>query len=399
MEAYQAYLSGMRTGPTEREEDLEFAVDMFERAIEFDPDFALAYAGLAEMSSRMIHHRIDLSPERLAIAANAADRAVELEPDLPETHRARGLFYYLALRDYDRALKELSIAASKKPGESLTLAAVAYVERRQNKWHDSLLHMEMAIRLDPRNGSLSWNQGISYMFLRDYEQAVKQMERAISLGPGRSYYWLAETYRLWDGSQERARALLESMPRESHPTAVYAWLVEDFYERNFKRALGRLRGTSETIIEVRDQIFPTALVGCECLLALGRPEIARRSCEEALLILGNAAEERPDDPRIYSALGKTHALLGNKDEAIRHGQRAVTLWPVSKDAVDGCSFELYLAEIFALTGEPELATAKLEYLLSIPSRVSPADLRFNPKWDPLRDHPRFQALLEEYEVE
>jgi len=117
------------------------------------------------------------------------------------------------------------------------------------------------------------------------------------------------------------------------------------------------------------------------------------------VILESAAEERPRDPRIHSALGKTHALLGNNDESIRHGQRAVSFWPVSKDAVDGCSFELYLAEIYALIGELELATAKLEYLLSIPSPLSAASLLFDPKWDPLRDHPRFQALLEEYDTD
>ncbi len=106
-------------------------------------------------------------------------------------------------------------------------------------------------------------------------------------------------------------------------------------------------------------------------------------------------DNRREDPRLHSALGKGHALLGNKEEAIRHARQAVELWPIQKDAVDGCSFEVYLAEIYSLTGEAELAIERLEYLLSIPSTVSIASLRYNPAWDPLRDHPRFQALLEE----
>jgi len=401
IEAYQAYLSGMKTGITEREEELELAARMFERAIELDPEFALAYARLSEVSSQMVHYRIDLSPERLEIAANAAARAVELEPDLSETHRARASYYYHALRDYDGALKELDLAALKSPGDGSTLAAIGWVERRQNKWHDSLFHVEKAIQLDPRNDVLLWNQGITRLFVRDYEGAVNQLQRAISIAPDRieTYHWLAEAYRLWDGSPERARAVIELMPRESHQLGVYAWLVQNRYEGDFKRALDRVRGTTETIIKVRDKVLPTALVECECLFALGRFESGRDSCEKALVILQIAAEESPRDPRMQSALGKVHALLGNNDESIRHGQRAVAFWPVSKDAVDGCSFELYLAEIYALTGELELATAKLEYLLSIPSPLSAASLQFDPKWDPLRDHPRFKALLEKYDTE
>ena len=401
MEAYQAYLSGMKIGITEREEELEVAVQMFERAIELDPDFALAYARLSEVSSQMVHYRIDLSPERLEIAANASARAVELGPDLPETHRARASFYYHALRDYDGALRELDFAALKRPGDGSTMAAIGWVERRQNKWHDSLLHVEKAIQLDPRNDVLLWNQGITCLFVRDYEGAVNQLQRAISIAPDRieTYHWLAEAYRLWDGSPERARAVIELIPRESHQLGVYAWLVQNRYEGDFKQALDRVRGTTETIIKVRDKVLPTALVECECLFALGRFESGRDSCEKALVILQIAAEESPRDPRLQSALGKVHALLGNNEESIRHGQRAVALWPVSKDAVDGCSFELYLAEIYALTGELELATAKLEYLLSIPSPLSAASLQFDPKWDPLRDHPRFQALLEEHDTD
>jgi len=261
--------------------------------------------------------------------------------------------------------------------------------------------MEKALRLDPRNANASWNQGISYMFLRDYEQAVMQLERAISLAPDfiETYYWLAETYRLWDGSPERARGVVESMPRKSHQFAVYAWLNQNLYEREFKQILDRLRTVPMRVLEMPRHLLPTAQVECECLVALSRPGDAKSACERAIQLLEEAVKDQPNDPRIHSALGKTYALLGREEEAIREGREAVMIWPVSKDALDGARFERYLAEIYTLTGESELATAKLEYLLSIPSPLSVANLRFDPVWDPLRDHPRFQALLEEYEVE
>ena len=217
MEAYQAYLSGLQIGFTEQVEDLEIAADMFERATQLDPDFALAHAGLAEASSLIIHYRIDMSSERRVKAENAAERAVDLAPDLPETHRARGLFSYLARRDYDNALDELRLAELIRPGDSVTLASLAYVRRRQGEWLGSLEILEKAIRLDPLNWHYPFNQGVTYMFLRDYGQAARHFEKAISIAPDRlqTYYWLAATCRLRDGSPEQARSVLETMPSES----------------------------------------------------------------------------------------------------------------------------------------------------------------------------------------
>ena len=152
-------------------------------------------------------------------------------------------------------------------------------------------------------------------------------------------------------------------------------------------------------IGVRDQLLPQSLVECECLTALQRPDDAGRACSDAIAALERDVGFLAQDPRVQSALGKAHALLGNNEEAIRHGRRAVELWPIDRDALDGCSFELFLAEIYAMVGETGLAIERLDYLLSIPSPISVADLQHNSAWDPLRDNPRFQALLEKNEVE
>jgi hypothetical protein len=95
----------------------------------------------------------------------------------------------------------------------------------------------------------------------------------------------------------------------------------------------------------------------------------------------------------------SYALLGRKDEAIQEGERAVALWPVSKDALTGPLFVKDLAMIYAWVGDPNAALDRIEYLLSESSAMSVAMLHVEPYWDPLRDHPRFQALLEEYEID
>ena len=103
--------------------------------------------------------------------------------------------------------------------------------------------------------------------------------------------------------------------------------------------------------------------------------------------------------RCNSALGIAYAGLGRKDEAIREGKKAVELYPVSKDADEGQSVVLDLAVIYTMVGEYEAALDEIEYLLSIPSETSVPWLRLDPIWDPLREHPRFQELLEKYAID
>jgi TolB-like protein/Flp pilus assembly protein TadD len=399
LEAYRAYLAGRDIGTTERREELELAVDMYQRAIDLDPQYALAYAGLAEAHSLMIHYRWDLSRERLEAAARASETALSLAPDLSESHRARGFYFYWAQRDYENALQELSIAAAKSPGDAQVWAGMSYIFRRQGRFQKSIAEMGKALRLNPQHDNYSWNQGLTYLRLRDYAEAEKYLKRAISLSPDRveTYYWLAETYRLWDGTPDRARSVVRTMPRRSHPFTLYARVAESLYEREYESVLALLQDAASDVIEMPRYYAPNALIECECLRALDRPDDARIRCEEARSFLEKELERSPADPRIHSALGKSLALLGLSDEAVRHGEEAVAIWPVSKDALDGVFFERYLAEIFSITGETERAVERLDFLLSIPSLVSVADLRFSPRWDSLRDDPRFQALLEKYD--
>jgi serine/threonine-protein kinase len=153
------------------------------------------------------------------------------------------------------------------------------------------------------------------------------------------------------------------------------------------------------VFESQFAYFPRALGECLCRSLLDQPEPAREACEEASVLLENAVADMPQDPRVHGALGLSYALLGRKDEAIREGELAVELWPVSKDALKGPAFVRNLAVIYVLAGEDEAALDQIEYVLSIPSWVSVPILRAEPYWDPLRDHPRFLALLEKYETD
>jgi serine/threonine-protein kinase len=143
-------------------------------------------------------------------------------------------------------------------------------------------------------------------------------------------------------------------------------------------------------------LFPKeSLVGF-AYMYMGQSELARSALESALILLEEEAAERPDDARVHSALGIVHACLGRKEEALREGKLGVELYPISRDAMHGPSQVEYLAQIYMLIGDHDAALDKVEYLLSIPDALYAPLLRIDPVWDPLRDHPRFQQLLEQY---
>ena len=113
-------------------------------------------------------------------------------------------------------------------------------------------------------------------------------------------------------------------------------------------------------------------------------------------ILETRIQQRPDDERLRSALGIAYAGLGRKADAIREGELAVELLPMSKEAWRSAARVEDLARIYTMVAEYDAAIDQLEILLAVPSPTAVPMLRIDPTWDPLRSHPRFQRLLEQY---
>jgi serine/threonine-protein kinase len=130
---------------------------------------------------------------------------------------------------------------------------------------------------------------------------------------------------------------------------------------------------------------------------MGQRQAAETACSSAVKRIEREIEARPHDHRLHSALGHALAILARKEEAVRAGERAVELMPISKDALDGSDQVIELAKIYTRVGETEKALDLIDELLSIPCELSVGLLRLDPAWDPLRDDPRFQALLEKYD--
>jgi len=397
LEAYQAYLKGLARTRSFVEPDLRLAVAMFERAIDLDPEFALAHAALSRAHSAMYHYRHDLSSQRLAAARAAADRALKLDPDLPDAHRALGYYYYFGYRDYDSALDELAIVEEARPNDAQLIADIGYILRRQGVWDEAVARQERALDLDPQNHETAVNLAISYRLLRRYEDADRLCDRAIALAPDHplSYTTKAVNYWLWSAAIDRSRAVLETMPAQGQPVELLLWQFQLSDERRWQDLLDLVESTAVEVAADQIWFFPNSLIKCFCAVQLDDEALARTACTAARTDMERAVAEQPDDPRVHSALGWALALAGDRAAAIRHGELAVTLCPVSRDALEGRAFEMQLARILAWADKPDAAIDRIEVLLSDPSELSVAQLTIDPIWDPLRDHPRFQELLAE----
>jgi serine/threonine-protein kinase len=403
LDAYQAYLRGVDyvNRPDFTKEDFQLGIQMFERAVELDPEFAVSYAALSKAHSGMHQFGHDRSEERLSRAKAAVERALELQPELPEAHLAFAYYHYWGHRDYERALEELAIAERGLPNDSRILAATAYIWRRQGKFEAAVDLLKKAFELSPQDAELAQQIGITYMYLRRYAEADRYYDLSISLAPDQqmAYGDKAYNYVYWLGDTKRARDVFEKMPgkrRDVQELSLELWRLE----RNYEAILDFASSDSRPIIWSGENVWTPALLAARAYRLMGEPELAHASYDSALAILEKELDAHPDDHRIHSALGIAYAGLGHKEDAIREGKRGVELFPGSKDALMGLYRVWELAEIYTMVGEYDAALDDIEYLLPIPSRfMSVPWLRLDPIWDPLREHPRFQELLEKYAIE
>jgi len=405
IDAYQAYLRGLDYAerPDYSEEDFRLAIQMFERAVELDPDFALAYADLSKAHSALYFHGHDRTEDRLSKAKMTVDRALKLQPELPDAHLALGYFHYWCGQEFDQALREFAIAEKDLPNDARILAVVAAISKRKGKFEETVGLYKRAFELSPRDAGLPHEIGCAYMTTRRYAEAERYYDCSISLAPDQVLAYVCKAWNCWlrQGDLQGGRATLRAMPKRVDGTskrpaaAPFEWFRIELFSRNYQKALDELARAAVVFDEGQWWFIPKDQLAAYTYQLMGEPVRARALYKSALSLLEKELKERPDDDRVHSSLGMVYAGLGRKEEAIREGKLGVELIPVSKNAVIGPFRVDDLAFIYMLVGEHDAALDQIEYLLSIPSWFSVPLLRIDPRWDPLRDHPRFQALLEE----
>jgi TolB-like protein/DNA-binding winged helix-turn-helix (wHTH) protein/tetratricopeptide (TPR) repeat protein len=400
IDAYQAFLRGMYHSASvyRSEQSLRLGLQMLERAVQIDPGFAVAWAEIARVRAVMYLDGFDRTERSHTEARQAIDRALKLAPDSPRVRFNLGLYCYWFDNNYQRALDEFATARKARGDWADIRVAEAYVLRRAGRWHEALQDLDKAAELDPIGWGVARERGVTSLYLREYGDAERHLKKAIALAPDEQevYGFLAETYWGWTGDLTKARAALQAMPPSGDAWPTYWWFWQDVYEGKYQDALDRTLASPVDKIGAALTWVSKDLLLARAYAFLGRTTDARRTFERERVRVEQLLRETPDDFSLHGALGLCLAGLGRKDEAIHEGRRAVELLPISKDAVYGHGSVLTLAEIYTMVGEPELACEHLDTLLAMPSTISVPTLKLDPRWLPLRGHPRFQGLLAKY---
>ncbi len=402
--AYDAYLRAKDlindiSFSTRLREDLLEAVQLLDQALARDPSFLDAYCQLVGAHDRIYFVGFDHTDARLKLSEAAIQSIRRLRPGSGEMHLALAQHYYWAYGDYDRAKQELALARQTLPNESRIPLLTGYIERRQGRWDKSLEEMKRALELNPRDFSILQQISLTYEALRRYKEMSATLDRVLAMAPKdipsrlrRALVDLEE-----HGDSKPFRMAIDAILAEDTNAAlgfVNPWLVVLLREGDpiaIQHALSNMGGCG-----CFDENIPFPSGWCEGLLARlrGDESAARVAFNSARKELDQTVRNQPNYAAALCALGVVDAVIGNKEDAIREGERALQLSPVNKNAIEGATLVRYLTIIYAWTGEKDRAIERLTETTQLPgSHISYGYLRLHPLWDPLKGDPRFEAIV------
>src|SRR6266571_3805552 len=403
-EAYLAFVQAQNLGCALEDFDkLKQSEQLYDRAVQLDPNFAVALARSSLLQSWIVHN-FDRTSERREKARALAERALRFQPDLPEAHLAVGYSYYYGDNNYDAALREFEIAQRGLPNESDAYLAIGAIQRRQGKWAESTANLEKAVSLNPKDIWPLQNLTFNYGMLRNYDAANKTIDRALALDPNALGPWevkskLAIAEKGDFSVAERGFTAVKSIPMNNQEKLRIAGARADVFllERKYKEGLREAESLPDDLLAP----IPAALCGKYYLIGFARKALhdeagARAAFLKAKELVEAPLKQSPDSPDLRIQLAKILAYLGEKDAALNEARRAAEILPESKDAFGGPEITAGVAEVCGIVGENGRAIELLDGLLSRPSAVTVPILKLSPAWDPLRNDPRFQALIDKY---
>ena len=395
-EAYDLYLRAIPTVAYSRDGILE-RIDLLERAVEADPQFARAMVELGGNYTDMYwFFAKDVAWRNKAGAM--LERAKSIDADLPELQHFLGDYYYHGFLDYPRALEHLRIAERTMPGVANVYNSLGAVLRRSGDMDGAIEAMHKAVTLDPRNWRNIYELAGTYQLIGDADNMRKYTGLAIQLNAEIPLVQVRGHLSLFVTTGDRAhlRELIElNLPPRG--AAAHAQILAAIYLGEYAQAMGFLDAIDEETIVYQAGYFPVDYLKAQILYFEGKKDDAMPLFQKAEVVLQKAVARQPDEPTILWVLGATQAFLGQTDKAVDIAERVVDLVPDSLDAMSAPRYKLYAAQIYAIAGQHEKALGKLDaYLAGIHSLWKPF-LLADPHFADLRNDPGFTAVLDRYD--
>ena len=405
-EAYDSYLRGLASEGQRLHSvyAMEKAAGFYERAAQLDPAFALAWSRLSRADLDLYSSPNDPTGTRRDAAKRALEMAQKLQPNSPETLLALAYYQAVVPRDNELAKATFRLVGKMLPGSSEVPVALAGIAQRQGHWDEATAYFEQALVLDPRNTDLLVEAALNYVDLRKFEAALTLFDRALDILPGDPdvMAFKAGVYQ-GEGNLEEAAKLLRDVNAKTPSLTVFGTKITQLtLERNLSEAL-RLLQARVAQYHFRSELEKSVFIGSLAFTQhlAGDSAGAKITAEQARNILEPICQNQPDNRFAAERLSQAYAVLGDGNSALKEAKRIIALRPSAQSAAWGPGYEENLALIRMIIGENSGAISTLARLLEVPyvsprygTPVTPALLRLDPTWDPLRADPRFQKLAE-----
>jgi tetratricopeptide (TPR) repeat protein len=335
----------------------------------------------------------------LGLAKKALEKVHELGPNSFQANMAEGYYNYYGFRNYDRAIQYLTLALNLQPNNADVISTIGFVKRRQGRFQESHDLLARSCDLDPQAWRNWFELGYLEFVTRQYKSADEHIRRSL-LVLGKRSTMLATYHSFVLGSMNGdLKVAHEALERDADETASWLYKLRSFQfnlvEGKFDAAKNDLPRSVLADPDIDSTAYFTALAS---LYAKGGRQSEARACYDTASVLAeNAVHADPNQYRAHISLGNVLAHLDQKTRAIEEGKKAVELMPLEKDALEAGPDALYgLAQIYAVTGEPDASMDKLEQILSIPNTYSVYFMQYDPDLSSLSALPRFQKMLEKY---
>jgi TolB-like protein/cytochrome c-type biogenesis protein CcmH/NrfG len=393
--AYELYLQARRFSFGRTEVSFDTALELYEEALRLDPEFKLAWIGLA--SAYMNNYWIfggNLKDRENA--RDAIDHARALDPDFPELYMAEGFYWYWGHLDYDQAIIHLNKAIDQMPGNAEAHMWLGWASRRDGQWENAVDSVQESLRLDPRVVA-SW-VGLSGTLgmLERHEEALAAAETARNLEPDNYWAKSAEADQLVRGAGDidRALTLMVGAQHTGDPASIFSYIDLHVLAKDFDEALEAVDEIADEM-EIERSIFRLREYWtAQIQLLAGRNEAAQDAARSGLGRLKALEADIPRDYRYAEAESLFHAILGEPEKVSRLVEEALDSKPT--DAVEDGNIRYWLARSLVIAGLHQEAFKQLDVVLSNPGFYRVMNISLDPVFDDVRNAPEFVALMKKY---